>query len=121
AGAKYVAAARKGLCLPDEPYYVSHDVYGYVAEHKKKLLSDYERWEESYQAWGKKNPENAKMLQDGVDRNVPKDLLSRMPKFPADAKIATRKAGSEVLQPLAQAMPLFVSGSADLQGPNLNS
>src|SRR2546423_2983544 len=43
-----------------------------------------------------------------------------MPKFPADAKIATRKAGSEVLQPLAQAMPLFISGSADLHGSTLN-
>ena len=40
--------------------------------------------------------------------------------FPDDAKIATRKAGSEVLQPLAQAMPFLISGSADLHGSTLN-
>jgi len=47
-------------------------------------------------------------------------LLSKIPAFPNDAKLATRKAGSEALQPLAKAMPLLVSGSADLHGSTLN-
>ncbi|HEY4283005.1 MAG TPA: transketolase [Chthoniobacterales bacterium] len=119
AGAKYVDASRKALGLPDEPYFVSDDVYAYFADHKKKLQADYDRWEEMYQAWRKKNADKAKELDNGVDRKVP-DLLSQMPKFPGDAKLATRKAGSEVLQPLAKALPLFVSGSADLHGSTLN-
>jgi transketolase len=45
--------------------------------------------------------------------------LPQIPKFP-EAAIATRKAGSEVLQPLAKALPLFISGSADLHGSTLN-
>ena len=44
-----------------------------------------------------------RMENSGVNNEVPEDLLSRIPKFPADAKIATRKAGSDVLQPVAQA------------------
>ena len=48
------------------------------------------------------------------------DLLSKIPTFPTDAKIATRKAGSEVLQPLAREMPFLISGSADLHGSTLN-
>jgi transketolase len=47
-------------------------------------------------------------------------LLDKIPAFPADAKIATRKAGSEVLQPLAKALPFLTSGSADLHGSTLN-
>ncbi len=43
----------------------------------------------------------------------------QIPKF-ADAAIATRKAGQDSLQPLAKAMPLFISGSADLHGSTLN-
>src|SRR6478609_2280930 len=35
AGAKYAEAARKGLGLPDEHYYVSKEVRDYFAEHKK--------------------------------------------------------------------------------------
>jgi transketolase len=120
AGAKYVDAARKGLGLPDEHYFVSEETRKYFAEHKKKLLTDYARWEEIYSEWRKKNPDKAKMLDDGIDRNVPVDLLPKIPEFPKDAKLATRKAGSEALQPIAQAMPLLMSGSADLHGSTLN-
>jgi len=120
AGAKFVDAGRKGLGLPDEHYFVSKETYAYFAEHKKKLLADYERWEKIYNEWRKKNPELAKILDNGIARNVPGDLLAKIPEFPKDAKLATRKAGSEALQPIAQAMPLLMSGSADLHGSTLN-
>src|SRR5207302_931529 len=116
AGAKFVDAARKALGLPDEHYVVSKDVYDYFAQHKKKLLADYNRWEETYDAWRKKNPDTAKLLDDGQERKVPADLLAKIPDFPKDAKLATRKAGGEVLQPIAQSMPLLIGGSADLYG-----
>ena len=120
AGAKFVDAGRKGLGLPDEHYFVSQEVRDYFAEHKKKLLADYDRWEKTYNEWRKKNPEKAKMLDDGIERKVPADLLSKISEFPKDSKLATRKAGSEALQPIAQAMPLLISGSADLHGSTLN-
>jgi transketolase len=120
AGAKFVDAGRKGLGLPDEHYFVSKETYAYFAEHKKKLLADYERWEKIFNEWRSKDPELAKTLDNGIERNVPKDLLSKIPEFPKDAKLATRKAGSEALQPIAQAMPLLMSGSADLHGSTLN-
>ncbi len=120
AGAKYVDAARKALGLPDEHYFVSKDVYDYFAEHKKKLVAEYDRWEKTYNEWRKKNPDKAKMLDDGIERRIPGDLLSKIPEFPKDAKLATRKAGSEALQPIAQAIPLLMSGSADLHGSTLN-
>src|SRR5213082_1228414 len=120
AGAKFVDAARKALGLPDEHYFVSQDVYDYFAEHKKKLLADYDRWEETYDAWRAKNPDEAKLLDDGLERKVPADLLAKIPDFPKDAKLATRKAGGEALQPIAQAMPLLMSGSADLYGSTMN-
>src|SRR6478736_1673826 len=120
AGAKYVDASRKALGLPDEHYFVSKETYAYFAEHKKKLLADYERWEKIFNDWRSKNPELAKTLANGIERNVPKDLLSKIPEFPKDAKLATRKAGSEALQPIARAMPLLMSGSADLHGSTLN-
>src|SRR5437660_51317 len=96
AGAKYVDAARKALGLPDEHYFVSQEVYDYFADHKKQLLADYERWEKIYNEWRQKNPGLAKMLDDGIESEVPVDLVSKIPEFPTDAKLATRKAGSEV-------------------------
>ena len=120
AGAKYVDAARKALGLPDEHYFVSKEVYDYFAEHRKTLLAEYEKWEQTYNAWRTKNPEKAKLLDQGFERKVPGDLFSKIPDFPKDAKLATRKAGGEVLQPIAKAMPLVVSGSADLYGSTMN-
>lgn len=120
AGAKFIDAARKGLGLPDERYFVSKETRDYFAEHKKKLLADYDLWEKTYTDWRNKNPEQARLLDAAIERKVPGDLLAKIPEFPADAKLATRKAGSEALQPIAQAMPLLISGSADLHGSTLN-
>ena len=120
AGAKFVDASRKALGLPDEHYFVSKDVYDYFAQHKKTLLADYDRWEKTYDAWRAKNPDKAKLLDNGLAREVPPNLLSKIPQFPKDAKLATRKAGGEVLQPIAHTMPLLMSGSADLYGSTMN-
>ncbi len=120
AGAKFVDEARKNLGLPEEHYFVSSETREYFAKHKKTLLRQYKRWEKSFQDWRAKNPEQAQLLDDAIEKKVPADLLEKVPAFPADAKIATRKAGSEVLQTLAQAMPFLISGSADLHGSTLN-
>ena len=120
AGAKFVDSARKAIGLPDEHYFVSEDVYDYFAQHKKDLLAEYARWEKIYNEWREKNPDKAQLLDDGIKRKVPGDLLTKIPEFPKDAKLATRKAGSEALQPIAQAVPLLMSGSADLHGSTLN-
>src|SRR5437773_5764020 len=81
AGAKFVDAGRKGLGLPDEHYYVSKETYDYFAAHKKRLLVEYERWEEIYNGWRKKNPELAELLDAGIDRKIDVDLLSKIPEF----------------------------------------
>ena len=119
-GAKFSDAARKGLGLPAEHFYVSDTVKKFFADHKKALVAKYDSWQKTFSAWSKANPEQALLLADGVAKKVPADLLSLIPEFPADAKIATRQAGSDVLQPIAKAMPLFVSGSADLYGSTKN-
>ena len=119
-GAKFSDAARKGLGLPAEHFYVSDTVKKFFADHKKALVAKYDSWQKTFAAWSKANPEQAQLLADGVAKKVPTNLLSLIPEFPADAKIATRQAGSDVLQPIAKALPLFVSGSADLYGSTKN-
>jgi transketolase len=120
AGAKYVDAARKNLGLPDEHYFVSKETYAYFAEHKKKMLVDFERWEKTWTAWRKANPDKARILDVAIDKRVPSNLLEKIPEFPRDAKLATRKAGGEALQPIARAMPNLIGGSADLYGSTMN-
>jgi transketolase len=122
AGAKFVDVDRvKELGLPaDQHFYVSSEVRAYFATRKQRQLEYYQSWNDGYQAWRKANPEKAALLDTGLNKEIPADLLSRIPEFPKDAKIATRKAGSDVLQPIAEALPLLISGSADLHGSTLN-
>jgi len=131
-GAKFADAARKGLGLPEAPYYVSPEVEAFFAEHKKTLNAGYEAWSKKFDAWKAKNPDLATLLassrasahtlpQDTKQRTPPvAELLAAIPNFPADTKVATRKAGQDVLQPLAAKVPLLVGGSADLYGSTLN-
>jgi transketolase len=120
AGVKFVDADRKALGLPDEKFYVSKEVQAYFADHRVQLKKAYDAWQDTFASWGKANPELAKLLDDGLEHRIPADLLNQIPVFDREAKIATRKAGSEVLQPLAKALPLLIGGSADLYGSTLN-
>lgn len=119
-GAKFIEASRLAMGLPEEHFFVSDETRQFFTRRRKEFVADYEEWNKTYQAWRAANPALAGLLDSGLNRDVPSDLLSRIPCFPEDAKIATRKAGSDVLQPLAQAMPLLISGSADLHGSTLN-
>ncbi|MBV9731342.1 MAG: transketolase, partial [Verrucomicrobia bacterium] len=120
AGVKFVDADRKTLGLPDEKFYVSKEVRAYFADHRVQLKKAYDAWQDTFASWKKANPELAKILDDGLEHRIPADLLDQIPVFDREAKIATRKAGSEVLQPLANALPLLIGGSADLYGSTLN-
>lgn len=118
-GAKFADESRKALGLPEEHFYVSAETRAFFAEHKKKLVAGYQAWQKNYEAWRAANPQLADLLDSSRNRVIPA-LLEKIPTFPTDAKIATRKAGSDVLQPIAKAMPLLISGSADLHGSTLN-
>lgn len=119
-GAKFAEKARQGLGLPEETFYVSPEVKAFFAERKKELEKKHQAWEETYQAWRSENPDLAKLLDAGVANEIPADLLDQIPVFDEEAAIATRKAGSAVIQPLAKALPLLISGSADLHGSTNN-
>jgi transketolase len=131
-GAKFADAARKNLGLPAEHFYVSPEVTAFFKEHEKELDAEYATWAKTFEAWRKANPHLAEQLAvtRAYAHTVAKDtaqrtpdvatLLAAIPEFPADTKIATRKAGQDVLQPLAKLNPLLVGGSADLYGSTLN-
>jgi len=120
AGVKYQDSARASLGLPADKWYVSPETYAYFAEHKKALVAKYDAWQATYSAWKAANPTLAGHLEDAIEYKVPENLDSLIPYFKIGDKIATRNAGATVLQPIAKALPFYVSGSADLHGSNKN-
>ena len=119
-GAKFAKSARAGLGLPEETFYVSEEVKSYFSSHAEELSQKHSEWTKTFEAWQAANPDNAKLLEAGLDGIVPQNLNDVIPEFDKEAKLATRAAGGEVLQPIAEAMPMLVSGSADLYGSTKN-
>jgi transketolase len=129
-GAKFSEAARVALGLPAETFYVSDEVKKYFAEHQQRLRAGYNEWLERFEAWRSANLTLAEELSQSrgyalatgsePQTKSAQELLYFVPEFAADSKIATRKAGQDVLQPLASVVPLLIGGSADLYGSTLN-
>ncbi|MBL8743367.1 MAG: transketolase [Myxococcales bacterium] len=142
-GAKFADAARKALGLPEEKFFVFEEVKTFFAERQKAQEAEHAAWQKTYAAWQSANPKLAEELavsrasawtvaedqkapaldvRAGKPREVPDTaaLFATIPEFAKDSKIATRKAGQDVLQPLAKAVPLLIGGSADLYGSTLN-
>jgi transketolase len=119
-GAKFAESARRGLGLPEETFFVSDAVRAYFAEHKERQIARRRAWDQTFSAWKSANPEKAALLQSGLTRELPADLMDQVQVFPGDAKLATRAAGSQIINDLAKALPLLVSGSADLHGSTKN-
>jgi transketolase len=131
-GAKFADEARKNLGLPAEHFFVSPEVKSYFAEHGKTLDAAYDTWKKTFDAWKAANPKLADELatSSAFTHTLPGDtakktpdiagMFAAVPEFPADTKIATRKAGQDVLQPLAKQNTLLIGGSADLYGSTLN-
>jgi len=119
-GAKFAEAARKGLGLPDELFFVSDETKAYFAAQAEKKAADFATWEATYEAWSDANPELATELQNGVSKAVPTDLSEQIPAFADDYADATRGAGGVVINAVAKAMPQVITGSADLYGSTKN-
>ena len=119
-GAKFAEAAREGLGLPAETFYVSEETRRYFADRNSAMQDEFSAWEKTYEAWAAENPNLAAELQDGVSKSVPDDLLDQIPEFDPDHKDATRGSGGVVINAVSKAVPQLVSGSADLYGSTKN-
>lgn len=120
-GAKFAESARAGLGLPaDQHFFVSDDVRAYFDGHKSRLIRSCNRWHKTYKAWREANPDKAAILDTAQATPSAAHFLEKIPVFPADAKLATRASGRDVLQPLAAELPLLIGGSADLYGSTFN-
>jgi transketolase len=76
------------------------------------------RWTELFTAYRTQHPELAAEIDQMQRRELPTAWARNLPIFPADAKgIAGRDASGKVLNVLAQNIPWFLGGSADL-GPS---
>src|SRR5262249_30846145 len=61
-GAKFADAARAGLGLPPEHFYVSPEVHDFFTRHERDLDAAYDAWKKNFDAWRAANPKLADEL-----------------------------------------------------------
>ena len=120
-GAKFTEAAKKNLGLPEgASFFVSPEVRDFFKGVQASRAAARVRWQHTFDAWAAANPVLRKQLDAALAGELPGDLLERIPEFPLEGKAATRNSGGEILQVIAEAVPHFLTGSADLFGSTKN-
>jgi transketolase len=115
-GVEELAAAKKCSDWPVEPmFYIPEEaraVYHAMADKGKAAES---AWQDGFRAYQKEYPELAGEFLRRMAGELPAGWDANLPTFAPSAKgIPTRKASEAVMQVLAERMPEFMGGSADL-------
>jgi transketolase len=124
-GEDEVALVRKEIGWDHPPFVIPQDVYdGW--NQKEKGQAREALWNTKFDAYSKEFPDLASELKRRMSNELPANWKKISESLIQDAnakaeKLATRKASQNVITSLAEFLPEFVGGSADLTGSNLTS
>jgi transketolase len=104
----------------EQDFYVPDEVKAMFDARKKEMIKCYDEWMQRFSSWEKSNPDKAELFEkymtNWLPENLEDELLAAVPKEPN----ATRTLSSKVIQKIAQIVPNFIGGSADL-APSTNT
>lgn len=105
---------------PDQSFAVSDEVYDLFRNGAgKRGAAVYEKWTDLFNEYRKQYPDLAAELDLLIQGKLPADWDRAIESFPADAKgMASRASSGKVLNQIAQGLPWFLGGSADLAPSN---
>jgi transketolase len=124
-GEDEVTLVRKEIGWDHAPFVIPQDVYdGW--NQKEKGQAREAAWDTKFDAYSKEFPDLASELKRRMSNNLPANWKKISENLIKDAnvkaeKLATRKASQNAITSLAEFLPEFVGGSADLTGSNLTS
>ncbi len=124
-GEEEVALTRKELGWEHDPFVIPQDIYDGWNQKDKGQQSE-AAWNDKFAAYEKEFPELAAEFKRRMANELPADWQQKVDALiketnAAGDKVATRKASQNVITKLAETLPEFVGGSADLTGSNLTS
>lgn len=118
-GPEEVAATKKALGLPEEPFYIPQAVLDFFHHKAEQGAQLKDQWEAEFAAWGKENPALLAEYQTMWNQTIPQDLETELHNFAIKAPVAGRKASQDTLNFLADKLPYLYGGSADLSCSDL--
>jgi transketolase len=124
-GDKEIAATREAIDWPHAPFEIPADVYA-AWDAKKQGQALEGEWNALFKAYDERYPQQAGELLRRMKGELPGNFDAVAQAYIASCvekkeTIATRKASQNAIQALAQVLPEFLGGSADLTGSNLTN
>jgi transketolase len=117
-GEDEVKAAKIELGVPeDSAFYIPREACEYFTVRREGWQKRYSDWQDMFNLWRQENPRLASEW-DLFFQPVVADNLE-FPLYNEGDKLATRKAGGEVLNAMARQIPNLIGGSADLAPSNV--
>ena len=118
-GDEEIAATKVELGLnPEEKFAMPADVFAHVRAVKERGAAAREAWDKKFASWKSANPDRANLLARLVNGELPTGWDKDLPVFEAGKDVATRAASGHVINAIAQVLPEFWGGSADLADSN---
>jgi len=120
-GADEAQATRDQLGWKYGEFEVPDSVYDVFKGHASAGAKTQEAWNKLWSDYQQKEPELAKQFQRvAIDKKLPEGFLEALPKAtPEDQGKATRLWSQDCINAIANIMPEFVGGSADLAPSNM--
>lgn len=102
-----------------EPFVVPQEVYRHFEQNVKTRGQEANQaWDKLFSDYSKQYPELAKELQKAMNNELIVDLEQIMPSYEAGHSQATRDTNHEAINAIAEVIPYFLGGSADLSHSN---
>ena len=118
-GDEEIAATKVELGLnPEEKFAMPADVFAHVRAVKERGAAAHATWSKKFTEWKSANPKRAELLTRLVANELPKGWDKDLPVFESGKEVPTRAASGHVINAIAQVLPEFWGGSADLADSN---
>jgi len=120
-GKEELAETKKNLGWNyEQDFYVPEEVKNLFGARKKSLINEYNDWTNKFESWKKENPDRAELFNKYESGWLPENLYKELLNAAGKEANATRVLSSKVIQKIAELVPNFIGGSADLS-PSTNT
>ena len=114
-GAKELELTKESLRWPkDKPFYIPEEVKQLCQSRVTELKEEYENWQTQFKKYIRKDANMSRLWDTYFKKEIPENLESELLKTIKKDPVATRIASGEMMQVIAQRIPGFMGGSADL-------
>ena len=106
---------------PEQHFVVPDDVIAHTRRAVDRGAERHAAWSTRFDAWAAANPQRAALLERMQSGALPDSLDAALPVFEGGSSVSTRAASGKVINAIAELLPEFWGGSADLAESNLTT